>query len=538
VAGCAAPQHLDHATSLSGIVRYQPEARRNHQREAALAAAETPLPQHGSWDELAGLVQSGPAIASSKPGGDIELVAQTESEPAPPKAGAKNKTSAAADPPPAADDRQTLPINLATALSLAGGENPAIGAARARVRAAYAQYEAAHALWLPTIQAGVNYNKHEGRIQDVAGNIIETSRGSAYGGLGSMAVGAGSPAVPGLIARFHLTDAIYAPRIADRQVAARRQLSKAAEHDVLLAAALAYVDLLTAAQEEAIASETQELAEALAKLTRNYAETGAGTQADADRAATELALRTAELERTREGVQVASVRLARVLSQPPAVTLSPDEPAIVPIELVDVAQPVHELVSLGLAQRPELAAHRSLVAEARARLDREQHAPLVPSVLLGLSYGANGGGLGSDISNTGDRLDFDAGAWWQVRNLGVGERAARCEAQARLTDARFQQVAVLDQVAAEVAEAHAQASARKRQIPLVEASIRTAETSYNRNRERIQEGEGLPLEALQSIQALDQARRLYLRAVSDYNAAQFRLQRALGWPVSLEAKGD
>jgi outer membrane protein TolC len=41
----------------------------------------------------------------------------------------------------------------------------------------------------------------------------------------------------------------------------------------------------------------------------------------------------------------------------------------------------------------------------------------------------------------------------------------------------------------------------------------------------------LPIEALQSAQALLQARREYLRSVTDYNAAQFTLQRALGWPV-------
>jgi hypothetical protein len=44
---------------------------------------------------------------------------------------------------------------------------------------------------------------------------------------------------------------------------------------------------------------------------------------------------------------------------------------------------------------------------------------------------------------------------------------------------------------------------------------------------------GLPIETLQSIQALDQARREYLRALVDYNTAQFRLQLALGWPVQL-----
>ena len=76
-------------------------------------------------------------------------------------------------------------------------------------------------MWLPSIRAGANYNKHEGRIQDVAGQIIDTSRGSVYTGLGSQAVGASSPAVPGLLLNFHLRDAIFQPRIAGQTVAAR-----------------------------------------------------------------------------------------------------------------------------------------------------------------------------------------------------------------------------------------------------------------------------------------------------------------------------
>jgi hypothetical protein len=39
-----------------------------------------------------------------------------------------------------------------------------------------------------------------------------------------------------------------------------------------------------------------------------------------------------------------------------------------------------------------------------------------------------------------------------------------------------------------------------------------------------------PLE-LDMTRALDEAQREYLRTMVDYNEAQFRLQRALGWPI-------
>ena len=66
---------------------------------------------------------------------------------------------------------------------------------------------------------------------------------------------------------------------------------------------------------------------------------------------------------------------------------------------------------------------------------------------------------------------------------------------------------------------------------MAESGIRVAGDSYRRNLQRIRGGQGLPLEALQSIQALDQSRREYLRAVGDYNEWQFRLYRALGCPI-------
>jgi outer membrane protein TolC len=66
---------------------------------------------------------------------------------------------------------------------------------------------------------------------------------------------------------------------------------------------------------------------------------------------------------------------------------------------------------------------------------------------------------------------------------------------------------------------------------LAETAIAAAGDSYRRNQERIMNAQGLPIEVLQSIIALDQAQRLYATTVADYNRAQFRLHRALGFAV-------
>jgi outer membrane protein TolC len=427
------------------------------------------------------------------------------------------------------------PITLLAVLEAVDRDNPNVNLARMRVEEAYAQWDRAETLWLPSLRAGLNYNKHEGRIQDVVGHNIDTSRGAFYSGLGASAVGAGSPAVPGVYASFHLADAVFQPSIASHAAFAAEANAEAVTNDYLLQAAQAYLELLRATQELAIAREIRELASRLADVTEAYARTGQGLAADFDRAAAEMALRTNDVARAEESVQVASARLAQLLSLDPTLPLAPQEPAVVPLELMPADEPAAGLVALGLGMRPEVRESESLVNEAIRRLQRERLAPLLPSVLLGVSYGGFGAGLGGDIESYADRFDADMAAWWEVRNLGIGERAVRGQMQARLNQAQLRQVAILDQVAREIVEAHAQVQHRRRQIEVARQAVKVARSSYDRNVERIQNAQGLPLEVLQSIQALAQAQREYLRVVTDYNLAQFSLQRALGWPSGADA---
>jgi outer membrane protein TolC len=390
---------------------------------------------------------------------------------------------------------------------------------------------AAKVLWLPSIRAGLSYHHHEGPLQDNVGAIVVGSRSALEAGLGTTAVGAGSPAIAGVSADFRLSDAVFQPRIAGQQVAARNHAATATSHDFLLLAAVAHLDLLRAFQQQAIAEEALQHTEQLAKLTTEFARTGQGNQADADRAQTELAVRKNGVAQAAVQAQLASARLVELLSLPPDRELAPEEPALVPIELVSHESKAADLVSDGLSRRPELASSQHLVAEAIERLNRERYAPLLPSVILGVSQGGFGGGPGSTVADLRSRFDLDATAYWELRNFGLGEVAARESARSRLRQERFLQVQLMDQVAREIVEAHAQVESLRGQITVAESGIRVANDSYRRNLERIRGGQGLPLEVLQSIQALDQSRREYLRAVGDYDQWQFRLYRAIGCPI-------
>jgi outer membrane protein TolC len=422
-------------------------------------------------------------------------------------------------------------ISFSRALTLVAGRNPQVAFANEQINEAFAQLGGARILWLPSIQTGINYQNHDGPLQNSDGTIPVASRSALEAGLGMYAVGGGAPAIPGVSAKFALADAVFQPRIAAQEAAARQHAATATTHDFLLFVAVAYLDLLRAFQQQAIARETLDHAEQLAELTAAFARSGQGNQADDDRAQTELVVRKNSVAQAAGQTQVASARLVELLSLPPARILVPEEPTIVPIELVSHDANATQLVADGLSHRPELAESRHIVAEAVGRLDRERYAPLLPNLLVDVSQSGFGGGPDSTLADFRGRFDFDATAYWQLRNFGLGEITARQGARSRLEQAKLVQVRLSDQVSREIVEAHAQCESLLGQIAVAESGIRVGSESYRRNLERIRGGQGLPLELLQSLQALDQSRREYLRAVGDYDEWQFRLYRALGCPI-------
>jgi outer membrane protein TolC len=505
--------------------------------EAAPRTLAVPKPAASSGDRkpetiLPGSPDTGTGIES------ITLTSSQSQEPMPieapmPLSLNDEEAQLETDPPAITEiSEDAMPLDLSSALVMAAGRNPQVAFAQERIREAWARHQAAEVLWLPTLQAGLNYDHHEGTIQEVRGPVLQVSRSALYTGMGARAIGAGNPTFPGVTMQFHFTDAIHRPDITAWQTNARTHASEATRNQVLLDTSLAYLSLLEAWQQKAIAEETLDNAEALAELTRSFAETGQGLQSDADRAATELTIRQNGIERAKEAVGVASARLAQQLSLDPTLVILPTEATLIPMDLISCEATSQELVALGLRTRPELAENTALVQAAAKELERVRHAPLLPSVLLGMSYGGFGGGVGDSIAHFEDRFDFEATAYWQVRNLGFGESAARTEALSQEQQAQIRQVRLMDQVAREVVEAQTQVEARRRQIETSQQGIEKARDSHRRNLERIQDGQGLPIEVLQSLQALDTARREYLRTVVSYNEAQFRLQWAIGWPVN------
>jgi outer membrane protein TolC len=427
-----------------------------------------------------------------------------------------------------AGGKAIYPIDLETALRLADATNPQLHLVRERIQQALAQQQQARALWLPAVRGGVTYSQHTGPLQDTVGKIINTNRNSLEAGSGAFAFGSGPPMLPGVAFDFQVADALFQPLAARRAVEAKQAASAAASNDLLFEVGRHFVELQRNYADVGIAQECLDNTEQLAQITDAFAKSGTGLLSDADRVRAELEIRRNESLRSQESVVVSSARLARPLRLDQNLLLHPLDHQLVPLELVSLDTPLVELITQAGSHRPEMAEVGSLIGEAQARRTRERMAPFVPTVSIGTSYGGFGGSGGGNPYAFSDRTDFQAIAYWQLRNLGLGDQAALRDRQSQVRQMNLRRETLIDLIAQEVTEAHAQVHFRRKQIENARRGVVVALESFKRNLDRIRGGQGLPIEVLQSIQALAQARREYARRVADFDVAQFALQRAVG----------
>jgi outer membrane protein TolC len=446
---------------------------------------------------------------------------------------------------PRTGDRNTTLIDLPSALRLAGSQNPALAIAYQRTLAATAAQQLAAARLLPNLNGGTNFDGHSGVLQQASGNILNVHRDSLYVGAGSGAVAAGTVSIPGVQYNLNLSDSIF-NYLSNRPAINRsRFLNQATSNDVQRDVALAYGELLRTEGVRAIDRQIRDDSAEVARVTADFARTGQGNPADAERAATELNRREALVVQADANVARASANLVELLNLQVAGRLQTAEPWVVPRSIVPDPIPLPELLATALYQRPELAAQRAAIDGAFIGLRAAKVLPFSPQIIAGYSAGSFGGGSNLVASATpptgvepnsprfGDfapRSDIDAIMYWSLLNMGIGNRAMIKGAQARLTAADFERLVVLNQVRAEVAEAFARKRTRLALLDVRRRAVETSQDAFEQDLARTRAAEGLPIEVLDSLRLLDRARIDYLNAIVDYNEAQFDLYWALGQP--------
>ncbi len=428
------------------------------------------------------------------------------------------------------------PIDLATALRLADVANPTIAAARTQILEALAQQLAARTLLVPSLNGGATYHDHNGLTQRSNGKMINLTQQSFYFGAGARGVTAETIGIPGVNIFAQLTDAWFEPLAARQRVIAREFNASATANEILLDVAQLHLELLGA---QAVL-EAQRLSEReayeIVRVTDEYATTGEGRKADAERAKVEWSLRRGDVQKAEETVGVAAARLAMRLNLDPSVTLVPVGGPLVPIFLIDLNTTQQDLIRVALDNRPDLAKRSAQIAEAEVRKSQEIGRPLLPTLWLGFSAGAFGGGSNLTpplMGRFAGRNDFDVRLYWNFLNMGVGNLALIRQRDAELGAAVAERQRTINLARKEVSQALADTRAAFHQIDIARGELVSSRQGFQEDLARTRANLGKPIEVVNSLHLLADARVRLVQALLEFDQSQFRLWVALGTPPPL-----
>ena len=447
-----------------------------------------------------------------------------------------------------------FPINLATALRLADVRPLIIAAAQATAWMAEARLDKTKTLWIPDLNLGFDYTRHDGIGPDTLngqnipkgvnalGQFDPTSFGKPLVQNVNFFYGGGA-----LFLMQYATDMIFEPLAARQKLNAARWNIQTAKNDALFMTADAYFEVHKWRGTYAGAIDTvlkgRRLVSKINDLSRDLV-----PAVEVDRARNLLADLEQQAVVARQNWRKSSARLTRVLRLDPRAVVEPLEPDHLQITLIDPGRPIDELTQIALANRPEVATQQAMVQASLVNIRKEKLRPILPITMVNglqtpyeqLQFGANGLGAGNKLNNWSFRDDVSPGLMWQFDSLGMGNAAMVKWMRSEASGAVVQLFRAQDAVAGDVTRAQALLQSAAARVVQAERELQGALINFKGAEEGLGQtqrfGDVLhlifrPQEAVFSLKLLKLAYDDYWLTVAEYNQAQFRLYHALGYPA-------
>jgi outer membrane protein TolC len=484
-------------------------------------------------------------------------------------------------PPPTEPGDLRLPINLATALRLADARPLIVALAQASAWMSEADLQKAKVLWVPSLNFGFDYIRHDGYGPDfnrgvnipTGENALGQNSPGSFGkplnnNINLFFAGGGMTFTPSTPNYFYqpvpggpllpspqmqaVTDMIFEPLRARQTLNSARWDIQGAKNDALLMTAQAYFNVHKYRGQYAVAIDAvqrgRKLVREIADLSRDLV-----SAVEIDRARNLLADLEQNAVSARQNWRIASAALTRVLRLDPRAVVEPLENDHMQLTMIDPSRSLDDLIPIGLTNRPELAKHQALVQATLVAIRKEKLRPLLPSVLFNgfetpyelmqaMGYGQGSGGK---LNEWNFRNDITPQVLWTPENLGLGNLADIKEQRGMASAMIVELFKVQDAVAGDVTRAQADLQSAAARVVQAEREVRGALVNYNGNVEGLRQTERFgnvliqlfrPQEAVFALQLLMMAYDNYIATVAEYNTAQFELFHALGYPAQDVAK--
>ena len=296
------------------------------------------------------------------------------------------------------------------------------------------------------------------------------------------------------------------------------------KQDLVLRVKEAYFNILKAEKIRQVALRSVEQLEAGLKFSKAFYDVGIIAKNSLLQTQVELAQAKQDLTKAEVELDVAKASFNTLLRRDVRMEVKVEDI----LEYRPMEVPFEECLEKARKSRPELRETELNVksAEKEVRLARSEY---FPSVNLSFNYER----VGDDPGVSGSRFEdedgwtFMATARYTFWQWGKKRQLVR-EKETRLVQAEDAKVQVEDSVSLEVKDAYLRLREARDKIGVAEVAIEQAEENFRMNQERFKEQVATSTDVLDAQTLLTQARSNYFNALSDYNIAWARLDRAMG----------
>ncbi len=350
----------------------------------------------------------------------------------------------------------------------------------------------------------------------------------------------GVPSIPKKIGPFTVADARLTGEMTLLDASAWARLGAAKENRTAAAASIQTAELdaaaaaagayLSLARGESLlrarAADTL-LARRLLDIAQQRKDAGVATAIDITRARVRLAAARTAFTEASGTVDRGRVALLRSMGEPLGRAIEVDT---LGAPATSLSADPDSLVSLALANRPELRAVSGSVDAARQNL-RAERLEVAPRLTVAGDYGYDGRHFGDAIATQTLALQLTWNAWnGGRRGARLDERTALLrEAEAQGRDARLAVEADARDAAAALATARSALATTRERLQLARLELDQAE-------ERYRDGLTGSLDVITSEEGLVQARSAYVDALYAVHAAEIGARSATGTLVPLTAR--
>ena len=402
-------------------------------------------------------------------------------------------------------DGLRMPIDLPTALALAGARN--LDALEAKARLAEAEAEKEHAIG--ALLPGA-YSSFLMFGQNTSGQTqgFFTDFGRSFDRLN---------VAGGTELSLNPAKAIFDALAAHRIVGAAVNDDAEATQEALAEAAIGYFDLQRARAAVKIAQQAVAASQELEHVAGDRESLGAGLKVDVLRARARVAGDKIRLSQTGQAMREASVKLALILKLDPKVTLFPLDIAVFQRTLVDPQMSLNSVIARALSAHPLLKAQAERIQAAGDYRSAAWSTVLAPSIYTNIQE--------NSIADTPNNPFYvgSVGLRFSFASLGDAKAAA-----ARLEQARIERQKAEQAIAARLFLARDQVATASEQVEAAVSGLEAAQAAFDLTQTRYKGGVGIELDTLEAEATLVESRISLVAAIVGYNIAQVRLLQAFG----------